>query len=82
MRGDTRLLVSYGRLICQYNRLLYDEPIGLETLARAIGDLIHAYTRIAWVLLFGVGLFVAGLDHGRVGIITTIPVAAIRVIGP
>jgi proteasome alpha subunit len=64
MRGDTRVLINYGRLVCQHHRLLYDQPIDLEVLTRAVGNLVHAYTQIAWVRPFGVGLLIAGIDHG------------------
>ena len=73
MRGDVRVLVGYGRLLCQRHRLLYDEPMGLEVLANTLGGLVHAYTQIAWVRPFGVGLLIAGVDHGDVGLLTLDP---------
>ena len=73
MRGDARVLVNYGRILCQYHRLLYDEPIDLEALVRLLGDLVHAYTQMAWVRPFGVGLLIAGVDHGGVRLLSLDP---------
>ena len=73
MRGDARALVNYGRLLCQYHRLLYDEPIDPEVLTRHLGDLIHTYTQMAWVRPFGVGLIIAGVNSKGVRLLALDP---------
>lgn len=70
---DARVLVDYARVVAQNHRLLYDEPIEIETLAKRVGDLAQQYTQYAGVRPFGVSLIIAGVDKQGPGIFTTDP---------
>ena len=70
---DARVLVDYARVTAQNHRLLYDEPIEIETLAKRVGDLAQQYTQYAGVRPFGVSLIIAGVDKYGLSIFTTDP---------
>lgn len=70
---DARVLVDYARVVAQNHRLLYDEPIEIETLAKRVGDLAQQYTQYAGVRPFGVSLIIAGVDKQGPSIFTTDP---------
>ena len=70
---DARVLVDQARIIAQNNRLLYDEPIDVETIARRLGDIAQQYTQYAGVRPFGVSLIIAGVDKTGPAIFTTDP---------
>lgn len=59
---DARVLVDAARTLAQNNRILYDQPIEVETVAKALGDLAQQYTQYAGVRPFGVSLIIAGVD--------------------
>ncbi len=60
--ADARMLIDYARIEAQVNRLRYDEPIAVPTLARRIGDIKQMYTQHAGVRPFGVRLLIAGVS--------------------
>jgi len=60
---DARVQVTHARIIAQSNRLIYDEPIEVETIARRIADLSQQYTQYAGVRPFGISLIIAGIDN-------------------
>lgn len=60
--SDARILVDIARQEAQLNKLLYDEPIDLDYLARRLGDTIQAYTQSAAFRPFGVSLITGGID--------------------
>jgi proteasome alpha subunit len=62
LMSDARVLISQSRVYCQSNRLLYDEPVDIETLTRRIGDQSQVYTQHAGVRPFGVSMIIAGVD--------------------
>jgi len=62
LSSDARLLITQARVYCQSNRLLYDESLDIEVLARRIGDIIQMYTQHGGVRPFGVSLIFAGVD--------------------
>ncbi len=70
---DARVLVDNARTLAQNNRLIYDEPIEVETVARALGDLAQQYTQYAGVRPFGVSLIIAGIDKESPSLYTTDP---------
>ncbi|MDD3574177.1 MAG: archaeal proteasome endopeptidase complex subunit alpha, partial [Methanospirillum sp.] len=43
--GDARALVDRARVEAQINRVTYDEPIDVETLAKKLGDHMQTYTQ-------------------------------------
>ncbi|MCS7116441.1 MAG: archaeal proteasome endopeptidase complex subunit alpha [Nitrososphaerota archaeon] len=62
---DARVQVDYARVIAQSNKLVYDEAVDVETVARRIADLAQQYTQYAGVRPFGVSLIFAGISsHG------------------
>ena len=60
--ADARQLVDYAREQAQVNRLRYDEPIGVESLAKEVTDFIQRHTQSGGVRPFGVALAMAGVD--------------------
>ncbi len=62
---DARIQVDNARVISQSNRLAYDEPVDVETVAKRIADLNQQYTQYAGVRPFGVSLIIAGVDENR-----------------
>ena len=70
---DARILVDHARVISQNNRLLYDEPIDIETVARRLGDIAQQYTQYAGVRPFGVSLIIAGVDRNGPSVFTMDP---------
>ena len=62
---DARIQVDNARVIAQSNRLVYDEPVDIETIAKRIADLNQQYTQYAGVRPFGVSLIISGVDENR-----------------
>jgi len=60
--ADARQLVDFAREQAQVNRLRYDEPIGVESLAKEVTDYIQRYTQSGGVRPFGVALAIGGVD--------------------
>ena len=76
--SDARVLIDQSRVYCQSNRLLYDEPVDIEVLARRLGDLAQVYTQHAGVRPFGVSMIIAGYDATGSRVLTTDPSGAYR----
>lgn len=70
---DARVLVDNARVMAQNYRILYDEPISVEILAKRLGDLAQQFTQYAGVRPFGVSLILAGVDKGGPSVFTTDP---------
>ncbi len=62
---DGRILVDHAREYCQTHRLIYDEPAGVEIVAKRISDIKQAFTQQAGVRPFGVSIIFGGIDYGR-----------------
>jgi len=60
--SDARVLIDKARYYAQVHRLLYDEPIEVELLARKICDILQIYTQHGGVRPFGVALLIGGVD--------------------
>lgn len=60
--ADARQLIDYARRRAQLNQLRYDEPIGVETLTKAVTDNIQQYTQVGGARPFGVALIIGGVD--------------------
>jgi len=60
--ADARQLVEFARKQAQRNRLRYDEPVGVESLAKEVTDYIQQYTQSGGVRPFGVALAIGGVD--------------------
>ena len=63
---DARIQVDNARVLAQSNRLIYDEPVDIEAIAKRIADMNQQYTQYAGVRPFGVSLIIAGVDEGPV----------------
>ncbi|MDG6983387.1 MAG: archaeal proteasome endopeptidase complex subunit alpha [Nitrososphaerota archaeon] len=63
---DARIQVDSARVLAQSNRLIYDEPVDVEAIAKRIADMNQQYTQYAGVRPFGVSLIIAGVDAGPV----------------
>jgi proteasome alpha subunit len=59
---DARVQVDQARIVAQSNRLVYDEIVGVETVAKRLSDMSQQYTQYAGVRPFGVSLIIAGVD--------------------
>ncbi len=63
--ADARILIDYARDVALSHRFIYDEPIDVEFLTKAICNLKQQYTQFGGARPFGVALIVAGIDrHG------------------
>ncbi|MBC7114652.1 MAG: archaeal proteasome endopeptidase complex subunit alpha [Archaeoglobi archaeon] len=60
--ADARMLVDRARLEAMINRVVYDEPIEVETLAKKICDFKQQFTQYGGVRPFGTSLLIAGVD--------------------
>jgi len=82
---DARVQVDNARFFSQGNRLTYDEPVGVETVAKHLADQCHQFTQYSGVRPFGVSLIVAGIDQLGESVFITdpsgtfIPYAAIAI---
>jgi proteasome alpha subunit len=78
LSSDARVLISQARVYSQSNRLLYDEPVDVEMLARRMGDIAQMYTQHAGVRPFGVSTIIAGVDAEGSRVMTTDPSGSYR----
>lgn len=70
---DARTQVDQARFVAQSNRLVYDEQVDVESLAKKIADISQQYTQFAGVRPFGVSLIIAGVDSGGADLYLTDP---------
>ncbi|MDI1495760.1 MAG: proteasome subunit alpha [Cenarchaeum symbiont of Oopsacas minuta] len=59
---DARSQVDNARFFSQSNRLIYDESVQVETVARHLADQCQQFTQYAGVRPFGVSLIIGGID--------------------
>jgi proteasome alpha subunit len=63
--ADARILIDYARDVALSHRFIYDEPIDVEFLTKAVCNLKQQYTQFGGARPFGVALLIAGIDrHG------------------
>jgi len=60
---DARMQVDHARFAAQSNRLIYDEAVDVEGIAKSIADIAQQFTQYAGVRPFGVALIIAGVDR-------------------
>jgi proteasome alpha subunit len=70
---DARTQVDHARFFAQSNRLIYDEPVDVEGVAKNLADMAQQYTQYAGVRPFGVALILAGVDMGGSSLFLTDP---------
>ena len=70
---DARTQVDHARFFAQSNRLIYDEPVDVEAVAKNIADMAQQFTQYAGVRPFGVALILAGVDKSGSALYLTDP---------
>jgi proteasome alpha subunit len=70
---DARTQVDHARFFAQSNRLIYDEPVDVEGVAKNIADMAQQFTQYAGVRPFGVALLLAGVDKNGANLFLTDP---------
>lgn len=70
---DARTQVDHARFFAQSNRLIYDEPVDVEGVAKNIADMAQQFTQYAGVRPFGVALILAGVDKNGANLYLTDP---------
>jgi len=60
---DARAQVDHARFFAQSNKLIYDEPVDVEVVAKNIADMSQQLTQYAGVRPYGVALIIAGVDE-------------------
>lgn len=78
LSSDARVLVDQGRVYCQSNRLLYDEPVDVESLVGILSDRMQVYTQHAGVRPFGVSMLIGGIDTIGGKLLSTDPTGSYR----
>ncbi|TDA29705.1 MAG: proteasome endopeptidase complex, archaeal, alpha subunit [Hadesarchaea archaeon] len=71
--ADARVLIENARIEAQINRLRYDEPASVQSIARHIGDLKQLYTQHGGVRPFGARLLIGGVDRNGPHLFETDP---------
>ncbi len=70
---DARTQVDHARFFAQSNRLIYDEVVDVEGVAKNLADMAQQYTQYAGARPFGVALILAGVDKNGIGLFLTDP---------
>jgi proteasome alpha subunit len=78
LSSDARVLIDQGRVYCQSNRLLYDEPVDIESLVGILSDRMQVYTQHAGVRPFGVSMLIGGIDTIGGKLLSTDPTGSYR----
>jgi proteasome alpha subunit len=78
LSSDARILLDQARVYAQSNRLMYDEPIDVETITKRVGDIKQLYTQHAGVRPFGVSIIFGGVDKAGNKIFATHPSGSYR----
>jgi len=76
--SDARILIDQARVYAQSNKLMYDEPIDIEVVAKRVGDIKQLYTQHAGVRPFGVSIIFGGIDKTGSRLFATDPSGSIR----
>jgi len=78
LSSDARILLDQARVYAQSNRLMYDEPIDVETITKRVGDIKQLYTQHAGVRPFGVSIIFGGIDKTGNRVFATHPSGSYR----
>ncbi len=70
---DARVQVDNARFFSQGNKLTYDEPVEVETVAKHLADQSHQFTQYSGVRPYGVSLIIAGVDQKGESVFITDP---------
>ncbi|MDR0900571.1 MAG: archaeal proteasome endopeptidase complex subunit alpha [Methanobrevibacter sp.] len=75
--ADARALIERARMESQINKITYNEPIRVETLAKKICDMKQMYTQNGGVRPFGSALIIGGVTKGACKLFETDPSGAL-----
>jgi proteasome alpha subunit len=78
--ADARALVDRARVDAQINRVVYNEPIGIETLAKKIADHKQTFTQYGGVRPYGTALLIGGIDDSGPRLFETDPSGALLMV--
>ena len=70
---DARAQVDHARFFAQSNRLIYDEPVYVESVAKNLADMAQQFTQYGGVRPYAVALILAGVDKNGASIYQTDP---------
>lgn len=70
---DARSQVDNARFFSQSNKLIYDEPVEVETIAKHLADQSQQFTQYAGVRPFGVSLILGGVVNNTPELFLTDP---------
>ena len=62
---DARSQVDNARFFSQSNKLIYAEPVDVETVVKHLADQCQQFTQYAGVRPFGVSLIIGGIDNNN-----------------
>ena len=62
---DARSQVDNARFFSQSNKLIYDEPVDVETVVKHLADQCQQFTQFAGVRPFGVALIIGGVNDDK-----------------
>lgn len=71
--ADARQLIDFARERAQVNRLRFQEPIDIETLAKEITDHIQESTQVGGTRPYGAALLIGGVQDGEARLFETDP---------
>ena len=70
---DARSQVDNARFFSQSNKMIYDEPVEVETIAKHLADQCQQYTQYAGVRPYGVALILGGVVNNMPQLYLTDP---------
>lgn len=70
---DARSQVDNARFFAQSNKLIYDEDVEVETVAKHLADQCQQFTQYAGVRPFGVALILGGINNNKPHLFLTDP---------
>lgn len=70
---DARSQVDNARFFSQSNKMIYDEPVEVETIAKHLADQCQQYTQYAGVRPYGVALILGGVVNNTPELYLTDP---------
>ena len=70
---DARSQVDNARFFSQSNKMIYDEPVEVETIAKHLADQSQQYTQYAGVRPYGVALILGGVVNKKPQLFLTDP---------
>ncbi len=78
--ADARALVDRARVDAQINRVVYNEPIGIEILAKKVCDHKQTFTQYGGVRPYGTALLIGGIDDTGPRLFETDPSGALLMV--